>query len=136
MAALLLLLALTAGRARNPLEWGPLHHLGEISYATYLSHFLLFVVFKLLMVSDASAVPPVLIALYLLLVLAASIALYHLVERPAQKWVNAMRLPGTTRATAHWEKPKPREEPLGEDSIFRLQRPRHNPLDGDKRPEA
>src|SRR3546814_17193949 len=63
MAALLLLLALTAGRARNPLEWGPLHHLGEISYATYLSHFLLFVVFKLLMVSDASAVPPVLLAL-------------------------------------------------------------------------
>ncbi|HVI99773.1 MAG TPA: acyltransferase [Sphingomonas sp.] len=102
-AALLLFLALTAGHRFNPLEWGPLHQLGEISYATYLSHFLLFVVFKLLMVSDADAIPPVLIALYLLLVLAASVALYHLVERPAQRWINAF--PGTKRSTAHWEKP-------------------------------
>ncbi|MCM8729492.1 acyltransferase family protein [Hephaestia sp. GCM10023244] len=119
MAALLLLLALTAGRARNPLEWAPLHYLGEISYATYLSHFLLFVVFKLLLVSDASAIPPLLIALYLLLVLAASVALYHLVERPAQKWLNAVALPGTKRSPAHWETPRPREEPLAEDRLFR-----------------
>jgi len=96
-AAILLLLALTSGKSGNPLEIGLLHYLGEISYATYLGHFLLFVVFKLAFVSDANAVPPLLIALYLTLVLVSSSALYHLVERPAQKWVNAVTLPSRSR---------------------------------------
>ena len=96
-AGLLLGLALTSGMRGNPLDWAPLHYLGEISYATYLSHFMLFVVFKLAFVSDANAVHPVLIALYLAMVLASSIALYHLVERPAQKWVNAIKLPSRRR---------------------------------------
>lgn len=96
-AALLLGLALTSGMRGNPLDWAPLHYLGEISYATYLSHFMLFVVFKLVFVSDAHAVPLVLVALYLAMVLATSIALYHLVERPAQKWVNALRVPSAKR---------------------------------------
>ena len=114
-AALLLVLALTSGMRGNPLDWAPLHALGEISYATYLSHFLLFVVFKLLMVDDATAIPPVLIGLYLALVLAASVALYHLVERPAQRWIN-----GTKRSTAHWEaRPRARKEALGQDRLFR-----------------
>ena len=91
-AGLLLGLALTSGLRGNPLDWTPLHYLGEISYATYLSHFMLFVVFKFAFVSDAHAVHPVLIALYLAMVLASSVALYHLVERPAQKWVNGWRL--------------------------------------------
>jgi peptidoglycan/LPS O-acetylase OafA/YrhL len=90
-AALLLALALTSGLRGNPLEIAPLHYLGEISYATYLGHFLLFVVFKLALVDDPRAVPPVLIALFLAMVLASSVALYHLVERPAQKWVNALQ---------------------------------------------
>lgn len=92
-AAFLLALALTSGMRGNPLDWTPLHYLGEISYATYLSHFMLFVVFKLAFVSDAHAVPLVLIALYLAMVLASSVALYHLVERPAQKWVNGLQFP-------------------------------------------
>jgi peptidoglycan/LPS O-acetylase OafA/YrhL len=96
-AATLLLLALTSGKRGNPLEIGLLHYLGEISYATYLGHFLLFVVFKLAFVSDANAVPPLLIASYLMLVLVCSIILYHLVERPAQKWVNAVTLPSRSR---------------------------------------
>ena len=90
-AALLLGLALTSGMRGNPLDWAPLHYLGEISYATYLSHFMLFVVFKLVFVSDAHVVHPALIALYLAMVLASSVALYHLVERPAQKWVNSIK---------------------------------------------
>ena len=89
-AALLLALALTSN-GRNPLESPALHYLGEISYATYLGHFLLFVVFKLAFVDDARAIPPLLIALYLALVFGSSVALYHLVERPAQDWMN--RLP-------------------------------------------
>ncbi len=86
-AALLLLLALTAGSGRNPLEGRAIHYLGEISYATYLSHFLLWKAFKLPL-GDA-ALSPGLIALYLALVLAASVILYRTVERPAQRWLNA-----------------------------------------------
>jgi peptidoglycan/LPS O-acetylase OafA/YrhL len=95
-ACLLLVLALTSGA--TPLECRAIHYLGEISYATYLGHFMLWVVFKLAFVSDAAAVPPVLIALYLALVLAASVALYHLVERPAQRWINGIRFPAKARA--------------------------------------
>ena len=94
-AALLLILALTSGRRGNPLEFQAIHYLGEISYATYLGHFLLFVLFKLAFVDDAHAIPPILIALYLTLVLGSSVALYHLVERPAQDWMN--RLPAILR---------------------------------------
>ena len=93
LAALLLAAALTAERRGNPLEHPTLHALGELSYATYLGHFLLFVVFKLALVDDPRAIPPTLIALYLALVLASSVALHHLIERPAQAWLNA-RLPG------------------------------------------
>ncbi len=91
-AALLLVLALTAGRAGNPLEAAPLHYLGEISYATYLGHFLLWFAFKLAFVENIHAVAWPLIGLYLALVLASSAALYHWIERPAQKWVNALSL--------------------------------------------
>ncbi|MDP5280248.1 acyltransferase [Sphingomonas sp. DG1-23] len=90
-AGLLLALALSAGRPRNPLEVAPLHYLGEISYATYLSHFLLWFAFKLAFVDDPDAVRWPLIAAYLVLVLASSAALYHAIERPAQRWLN--RLP-------------------------------------------
>lgn len=79
------------GGRGNPLEGRTLHYLGEISYATYLGHFVLWTAFKLAFVTDANAVPPVLIALYLSLVLASSVALYHLIERPAQRWINGPR---------------------------------------------
>ena len=92
-AALLLALALTSDKRRNPLEVAPLHYLGEISYATYLGHFMLFIVFKLAFVDGARAIPPLLIAVYLAMVLGSSVALYHLIERPAQTWVNGLKLP-------------------------------------------
>jgi len=53
--------------------------------------------FKLAMVSDPLHVPGVLVALYLALVLGTSVALHHLVERPAQKWGNALVLRPTRR---------------------------------------
>ena len=93
-AAALLALALTAGARGNPLDRAPLHYLGRISYATYLGHWLLFFTFKLAFVTDPHAVPPASIALYLLLVLASSVALHHGVELPAQRWLNARRLLG------------------------------------------
>ncbi len=93
-ACVLLMLALTSSWRGNLLASSPLRYLGEISYATYLGHFLLFVVFKLVLVDDAGAIPPALIMLYLVMTLAASVALYHLVERPAQRWLNELTLPG------------------------------------------
>lgn len=89
-SAVLMALALTSGKAGNPLEWAPLHWLGEISYATYLAHYLLWVAFKLAFVDDAYAVPPLRIAAFLLLLLALSAMLYYLVERPAQRWINGL----------------------------------------------
>jgi len=89
-AAVLLLLALTAGRPGNAFELRWTHYLGEISYATYLSHFILWKAFKLVLVSDVAAVPPTKIALYFGLVMLASIVLYHLIERPAQRWLNSL----------------------------------------------
>ena len=86
-AALLLALARSAGRRNNPLEVRAVHWLGAISYATYLSHFLLWKAFKLTLVAHPGPVAASLIALYLLLVLAASALLYHAFERPAQRRV-------------------------------------------------
>jgi peptidoglycan/LPS O-acetylase OafA/YrhL len=91
-ALALLLLALATHnrhRATSGIVERGLHRLGKISYATYLSHFLLWKLFKLTFVRDTAAVAPPLIALYLLLVLAASAGLYRLVERPAQRWIDA-----------------------------------------------
>jgi peptidoglycan/LPS O-acetylase OafA/YrhL len=63
--------------------------MGEISYSTYLVHYLLFVLFKLAFVG----VPQIgwgQLAAYLLLVLAASVVMYHGVEKPAQRWLNGL----------------------------------------------
>jgi peptidoglycan/LPS O-acetylase OafA/YrhL len=84
-AALVLGLALATGRgllSSPPLVW-----LGRVSYATYLCHYLLLTVFKLLFVEPGRPVPLPLLALYLAAVLAASALLYHGFERPAQKWL-------------------------------------------------
>lgn len=102
-AALVLLLALTSGLRGNPLEWTPVHYLGEISYATYLGHWILWMGFKVAFVHDHD-LGWGLFALFLAMNLAASIMLYHWVERPAQRWLNAMplpRFPGTKAAATH-----------------------------------
>lgn len=90
LAGLLLTLALTAGQRGHPLEGDTIHYLGEISYATYLSHFLLWKAFKLPLAG--TMLSPLAIACYLALVLVASIALYHGVERPAQRRINALSI--------------------------------------------
>lgn len=92
-ASLLLALALTSGMRGNPLNGRAIHYLGEISYATYLCHFLLWFCFKLAFVRDATAVPVWQMACFALMTLCASALLYHGVERPAQRWLNAWRWP-------------------------------------------
>ena len=93
--ALVLALALTANVSGNPLAGRALVYLGDISFATYLSHSLLWKAYKLVFVRDVSAVPMLTMIAFLLLVLATSVSLYHLVERPAQRWLN--RLPSRLR---------------------------------------
>jgi peptidoglycan/LPS O-acetylase OafA/YrhL len=96
-AALVLLLALTSGMRGNLLESAPVHYLGEISYATYLGHWLLWMGFKLVFVSGHDMGWP-LFALFIALVLASSAMLYHWIERPAQRWLNRLPLPRAARA--------------------------------------
>jgi peptidoglycan/LPS O-acetylase OafA/YrhL len=87
-AGLLLALALTGEHPRNPLGGKLIHYLGEISYATYMVHFLLFVAFKLAFVPDPFDIGAGRLAAFLVLTLIVSMLLYHMVERPAQKWLN------------------------------------------------
>jgi peptidoglycan/LPS O-acetylase OafA/YrhL len=86
-----LVLGLALGRGTGLLASGPLVWLGRISYATYLCHYLLLTVFKLLFVEAGRPVPPALLAAYLVAVLAASALLYHGFERPAQRGLLAWR---------------------------------------------
>lgn len=88
-AALVLVLALTSGIRGNPLESAPVHYLGEISYATYLGHWMLWMGFKLVFVGK-DGMGWGLFALFVAMVLASSALLYHWIERPAQKWINAI----------------------------------------------
>ena len=85
-----LILGVALGRSRTPLNWRPLVYLGEISYSTYLFHYFGYMVFKLLFVQEGQAVPLPLVALYFLGVLAASVVLYHAIERPSQRWAIAL----------------------------------------------
>ena len=69
----------------------PLFYLGMISYSTYLVHYGLFIVFKLLFVDETLMLGWRQLAAYLALVLMASIVLFHGVERPAQQWLGRHR---------------------------------------------
>lgn len=90
-SALVPLLAATSAIPRNPLSSRIAVMLGEISYSTYLAHFLLWTVFKIFFVADPRAVPLLVAAFYLVLTLAASFALYHSIEVPARRWLGTSR---------------------------------------------
>ena len=90
LACLLLAAGITSNRRGNLLEWAPIYRLGEISYATYLGHFLLWFVFKLMLVEDATDAPAWVLALYVVAVIVSSELLYRGVERPAQGWLNRL----------------------------------------------
>jgi peptidoglycan/LPS O-acetylase OafA/YrhL len=84
-AALILGLALGGGGA---LSARPLVYLGTISYATYLSHYLAYRLFKIpFMAADGTASMAAITGFWLFLLL-LSAGLYHVVERPAQRRLN------------------------------------------------
>jgi peptidoglycan/LPS O-acetylase OafA/YrhL len=88
----LLALALGRGAVVRTLAHPALRYLGEISYSTYLAHSFLFLGFKLAFVDASLQVGWVGLIGFLVLVLVASIALYHGVERPAQRRLGRWRL--------------------------------------------
>lgn len=85
----LLALALGRGPIVRWLGGKALTYLGEISYSTYLGHYGLFILFKLVFVDASLQLGWGGLAGYLALVMAASVALYHGLEKPAQRWLNA-----------------------------------------------
>ena len=84
----LLALALGRGSVVRLLGGRTLTYLGEISYSTYLAHFLLFILFKLAFVDASLQLGWAGLGGYLGLVLVASVGLYHGLEKPAQRWLN------------------------------------------------
>ena len=85
---LVILIASTSTRSHNPLSSRIAVYLGEISYSTYLAHFLLWTLFKLVFVNDAANVPLASGALFLVATFGASVALHRLVELPARSWLS------------------------------------------------
>ena len=87
-AAGLLALALGRGAIVRTLGGRVLRYLGEVSYSTYLAHTFLFLAFKLVVSHAAPQIGWNGLAGFLALVLVSSVALYHGVEKPAQRWMN------------------------------------------------
>jgi peptidoglycan/LPS O-acetylase OafA/YrhL len=96
------LLALVTGKGVvvRFLSSRPALYLGEISYSTYLGHYLLWQLWKIAFVGDTVQVGWLSFAGYLTLVFAASVALYHWVEKPAQRWLNTHAPRWTVRPAA------------------------------------
>ncbi|MGB3795370.1 MAG: acyltransferase, partial [Alteraurantiacibacter sp.] len=90
-AAILLALALDSGPVARLLSARPLVWLGDASYATYLVHFPLLIMLKLVAVGDDLQIGRSLFVVYLLVLLALSGGLYRWLEKPAQKWLNGIR---------------------------------------------
>jgi peptidoglycan/LPS O-acetylase OafA/YrhL len=85
----LMALALGRGILVRLLATRPLVYLGEISYSTYLAHFFLFILWKIAFVDASLQLGWNGLAGFLALVLVMSVALYHGLEKPAQRWLNA-----------------------------------------------
>ena len=93
---LILALAFDTGPVSRLLSGKVLLYLGEISYSTYLVHFLLFILFKIAVVDDSAQLGPAGLAGFLAVLFVVSAGLYHGVEKPAQRWLNGHR-PGARR---------------------------------------
>ena len=84
----LMALALSRNFLTRFLGQGTVLYLGEISYSTYLAHFLLFIVFKQLFLNASLQIGWLGLLGFLVTVLAISMAFFRFVEKPAQRWLN------------------------------------------------
>lgn len=87
-SAALLMIALDRGVLSRFFASRPLVALGDWSYATYLAHFPLFILAKLLLAGEDLQVDTAGFAGYCLVLLALSAALYRWLEKPAQHYLN------------------------------------------------
>ncbi len=85
------LLALSSSQAGNPFSSRLLVHMGDISYSTYLVHFCLWILFKLLFVSDPNSVPLSTMIAYFAATYALSELLYRAVENPGRRWIQNLQ---------------------------------------------
>jgi peptidoglycan/LPS O-acetylase OafA/YrhL len=83
-------LARTSNGAGNPLSGRVLRYVGDISYSTYLIHYPLWTLFKLIFVRDVNHVAAPLMFLYLGATFILSALLYHMIEQPGRSWVQAI----------------------------------------------
>lgn len=84
----LMALALDRGPCARLLAAPPLRYLGEISYSTYLAHYLLLALFRQVFIDASLQFSWIEVGGYLALVLAVSAVLFRTVEQPAQAWLN------------------------------------------------
>lgn len=70
---------------RPPLAGAVAQWLGRISYSLYLSHFFLFILFKLAFVDDVKAIAPLAMLCYFVAALGLAHVLHHLVELPGRR---------------------------------------------------
>ena len=82
-----LILGFALWQRANPLVSRPLVWLGDISYATYLCHYLGFIVFKHVFVKAGEVTPLWLVMGFYLCLLIASHLLFRYIEKPAQRWL-------------------------------------------------
>lgn len=87
-ALLILAVALDQSALQRFLARKVMVYLGNISYATYLVHYLIYDYFKLVFASDQGTAAPWSVFLAFAVILAASSFLYHMVELPAQTFIN------------------------------------------------
>ena len=87
LSALIFVLAITSNNACNPLSNPLAVFLGNISYSTYLVHYLLWAIVKLFFVSDLTNISALTVGIYVVLTFSASILLYHLIEVPARIFI-------------------------------------------------
>ena len=88
-AALLLAIATDNGVLARGLSARPLLWLGDTSYAVYLIHWPLMIVFLLLLPGDDPQIGPALFLAYCAVTAAVSDRTWRWLEKPAQRWLNA-----------------------------------------------
>lgn len=95
----LMVFASDNGWLAGAMSAAPLRWLGDVSYATYLTHYFVFILFKILFVSEDVQMGWVQLAALLIVILALSAVLFQFFEKPAQRLVNR-HMPRFARAAS------------------------------------